>query len=75
MTETVKVQRSLATTAGGPMWLIYDKGRKHMTEVPDAAIPRYVKDAMGGDAKAYFEGAWSSIVGWGLSRRVKAEAW
>jgi hypothetical protein len=30
---------------------------------------------MRGDYKAFFKGAWSSIVGWGLSNRVKDQDW
>lgn len=73
MTEIVKVQRPIMTTAPAAPWLIYDAGRKHVTEVPDMAIPANVKDAMGDDFKGYFIGAWSSIVGWGLSERVSDE--
>ncbi len=70
MTEIVKVQRPILTTDPNAPWLIYDEARKHVTEVPEAVIPAYVKKAMGDDFKAYFVGAWSSIVGWGLSERV-----
>lgn len=75
MTETVKVQRPIVSNDPRNPWLIYNKERSHVTEVPDAAIPTYVKAAMRGDMKAYFIGAWSSIVGWGLSKRVKDEDW
>lgn len=75
MTETVKVQRPIVTSGGESLWLIYDKKRRHVTQVPDGAIPSNVKQKMGKDHKAFFTGAWSSIVGWGLSDRVKDEAW
>lgn len=76
MTEVVKVQRPMMTNGQGvPKWLIYDRAKKHMTQVPEIIIPAHVKAAMGGDFKAYFNGAWSSSVGWGLSNRVKAEDW
>ncbi len=70
MTEVVKVQRPIMTSSPETPWLIYDKDRKHVTEVPDMIIPAHVKEAMGQDFKAYFIGAWSSVVGWGLSKRV-----
>jgi hypothetical protein len=73
MTETVKVQRPLFPPDGP--WLIYGRNHKHSREVPHFLIPDYVKKAMGDDKKAYFVGAWSSIVGWGLSSRVKDEDW
>jgi hypothetical protein len=75
MTEIVKVQRPLMTNGDEPMWLIYDRERKHVEQVPEGAIPAYVKEAMGDDFKVYFVGAWSSIVGWGLSKRVGDQDW
>ncbi len=70
MTEIVKVQRPVFTTDPMSPWLMYDREKKHMVEVPGAVIPAHVKEAMGDDPKAYFVGAWSSVVGWGLSERV-----
>ena len=70
MTEIVKVQRPIMTNDPSAPWLIYDAARKHVTEVPEMAIPQHIRAAMGDDYKAYFVGAWSSIVGWGLSTRV-----
>ena len=70
MTEIVKVQRPMMTSDQSLPWLIYDADRNHVTQVPEIAIPHHVRDAMGDDLKAYFIGAWSSIVGWGLSKRV-----
>jgi hypothetical protein len=75
MTETVKVQRPISTNDPDEPWLIYDKARKHQTNVPARLIPAHVREAMGGDFKAFFTGAWSSIVGWGLSSRVKDPGW
>ena len=72
-TEIVKVQRPLMPPDGP--WMIYGKGRKHQTLTPADAIPKHVKDAMGTDYKGYFKGAWSSVVGWGLSERVKDQDW
>jgi hypothetical protein len=33
------------------------------------------KKLMGNDVKAYFSGAWSSIVGWALNERMPDEDW
>lgn len=70
MTSIVKVQRPIHTNEPEKFWLMYDKYRVNVTKVPDAVVPNYVKKAMGIDHKAYFIGAWSSVVGWGLSERV-----
>ena len=75
MTEIVKVQRPLATNDAALPWLIYDRNRRHVAEVPQSIIPAHVRKAMGKSAKAYFVGAWSSIVGWGLSMRVADQDW
>ena len=68
MTTIVKVERP-PENEDAP-WLMYDKDREHLVEVDCMVIPQHVKDAMGNDLEAYFVGAWSSIVGWGLSERV-----
>lgn len=73
--EIVKVQRPIASNAADPPWLVYDKTRKHYETIPAGAIPESVKKALGSDAKGYFKGAWSSIVGWGLSERVGEQDW
>ena len=70
MTETVKVQRPIHTTDPDAPWLIYDAAKKHVEERPDRMIPAYIRDQMRGDFKAYFTGAWSGVVGWGISNRV-----
>lgn len=75
MTETVKVQRPISTNDPAAPWLIYDRARKHAVSVPAKVIPAHVVKAMGDDYKAFFVGAWSSIVGWGLSERVKDPGW
>ncbi len=74
-TSIVKVQRPIVTNDPDAPWLMYDEKREHMTQVPDRLIPTYVRDAVGKDLKAYFVGAWSSIVGWGLSERVEDQDW
>lgn len=71
----VKVRRSMVTSEEEVQWLIYDKDRKHMEELPDRLIPNYVRAAMGDDHKAFFNAAWSSIVGWALSDRVGDQTW
>jgi hypothetical protein len=71
MTEVVKVQRALNNNN----WLIYDRERKHVQERDGLSVPAYVHEAMGDDTKAFFEGAWSSVVGWGLSSRVEEQGW
>lgn len=72
--EIVKVQRALASSSmvADDRVLIYDKARKHTTEQP---LTNDVRKKMGDDMKAYFKGAWSSIVGWGLSERVGDQSW
>ncbi len=64
MTEIVKVER-----VSHHCWRISDFAGKHVQERP--VLLQYVVDAMAGDDTACFVGAWSSIVGWGLSRRVR----
>jgi hypothetical protein len=75
MTEIVKVQRPVVSSDSHSPWLIYDKSRKHVESKPDLVIPKHVRDAMKNDFKAYFRGAWSSIVGWGLGERVPDQGW
>ena len=73
--EIVKVQRPIATTDPDAPWLIYDRASKHVEHRPDRMVRREIKDKMGGAYKAFFRGAWSSIVGWGLSDRVADQDW
>jgi hypothetical protein len=68
--EIVKVQVPLVGDTS--MCLVYDKARKHMVQQP---LLRDVEKQLNGDAKGYFKGAWSSIVGWGLSERVADQDW
>lgn len=65
MPETVKVQ---ITTDGEAA--IYDRAEKHRVVRP--LLPHEQK-LMGSDTKAYMRGAWSSVVGWGISARVPDE--
>ena len=69
MPEIVKVQIPLS---GDGEALIYDKERKRIIQ---RHLSRHELKAMGGDVKAYFNAAWSSIVGWGLSQRVEDQDW
>ena len=73
--EIVKVQRPISTNDPRAPWLIYDKDRKHVEQKPSAAIRKDIRKAMGSDFKGYFKGAWSSVVGWGLSVRVEDQDW
>lgn len=71
--EIVKVQMPLSQPyAIGTMLLVYDKKQKHMKQQP---CDRYTFEKLNGDYKAFFKGAWSSVVGWGLSDRVEDEDW
>lgn len=73
MTEIVKVQVPLAGAAvGTERCLVYAKGRKHVSEQP---IPDAARKALGDDPKGYFNGTWSSIVGWAIADRVKDQDW
>jgi hypothetical protein len=71
----IKVQRPLMTNGDEPQWLLYDKARKHQELLPEKLVPKNVGTAMGGDYKAFFNAEWSSIVGWGISDRVKDQTW
>lgn len=73
--QIVKVQKPLFSTESSPPWLISDRWGRHVTEVPAAAIPQHVKAAMSTTHRAYFNGAWSSVVGWGLSDQVEEQDW
>ena len=73
MVEIVKVQRTISPPDGD--WLIYDRRQKHMVQVPAGVIPAHVRQAMGSAYKALFVGAWSSVVGWGLSKRAPDQDW
>lgn len=75
MTDIIKVQRPLSTTDPTIPWLIYDKSRHRQQQIPQSVVPpRAVKD-MGSDLKGYFEGTWSSIVGWAIGKRVRNQEW
>lgn len=69
--EIVKVQTPIFGGTLG-MCLVYDKKRKHTALQP---LESHVKEALDGDVKGYFNAAWSSIVGWGISGRVEDQAW
>jgi hypothetical protein len=75
MTDIIKVQRPLMTNDESAPWLIYDKSRKRQQQIPESVVPPAVVKAMGNDAKGYFEGYWSSIVGWAIGKRVKNQDW
>ena len=69
MLEIVKVQIPL----NGPgEALIYAKDRTRV--VRRDLYPHEVKQ-MGDDVKAYFEGIWSTVLGWSLAQRVEDQDW
>lgn len=51
-----KVQRPIVSGMENPPWLVYAKWHKHMTYLSDNEITPAVREAMGEDFKAYFEG-------------------
>ena len=71
----IKVQQPLSTNDEERPWMIYDAKRLLTVVLPESAIPDHVKKALGTDPKGYFEGTWSSTVGWVIGRRVKEQAW
>ena len=75
MTEIIKVQRPLRTNDPTIPWLIYDKSRKREQQLPQSIIPPAAVKALGNDPKGYFEGHWSSIVGWAIGKRVNNQGW
>jgi hypothetical protein len=75
MKDIVKVQRPLRTNDPLEPWLIYDESRARQSQIPASSIPKYAKDAMGSDHKAFFKGSWSSAIGWSLLRRVEDQPW
>ena len=70
--ETVKVQRPLNDPSGP--WLIYGKGRAHMTQLDEANVPTWLKESMGKAVKAYFRASWTKD-GWELGERVADQNW
>lgn len=74
--EVVKVQRPLATNdvPGNPPWYIYDAKRVHRQLIPEHHVPRSVRDAMGGDMKAYFIATWAHDR-WKLGGRTSEQIW
>lgn len=71
--EIVKVQHPLFPH--GAPWLICDEACKRISRLSDTVIPKHVKEAMNGYSKAFFNGDWSSVDGWGLSERVEDQVW
>ncbi len=68
--EIVKVQVPIIGDPG--TCLVYAKGHKHVRQQP---LTNDVREKLKGDLKGYFKGAWSSIVGWGISERVADQDW
>lgn len=70
----VKVQRPLATNDPSAPWLIYDEARSFYQMVPEAEVPASVKEAMGDDAKGYFN-AVDKGAELNIRERVGAQDW
>lgn len=75
MKAIVKVQRPVRTNDPQSPWLVYDESRKRQSQHPAATIPKYIKDAMGSDYKAFFHATWSAAIGWSLLRRAEDQSW
>jgi hypothetical protein len=71
--ELVKVQTAQVTSDPEAPALVYDKDRKWLVQqLLDAAT----SDAMGTDAKAFFEAEYQPTVGyWKIGKRVSAQDW
>lgn len=74
MTQIVKIQRPLAGNMDGAPWLFYGKYRTNMFHVPEADVPKEVRQAMGGDYKGYFLGR-PIETGWEVSERTEEQDW
>lgn len=72
MSEIVKVQPPMFSGDPDDPWMIYDQNNRHLTMVPDWAIPPKVKKAMEGGYKAFFRAEWFSVPQghWELYERV-----
>lgn len=68
----VKVQVPLATTRPDKsVCLVYDKSQKHIVE---QRIPQKARDAMKGDARAFFEASLDAGE-WRIYKRVPEQFW
>lgn len=70
-TQIVKVQVPLVTSGDPSLCLVYDRDRKHYVE---QAIPQKARDALKGDARAFFEATFFDGE-WHLYRRAPEQFW
>ena len=71
--ELVNVQTALMTSDPETPALVYDEHRKRLVQ---QALDDGTKDAMGTDAKAFFEAEYQPAVGrWKIGKRVNDQAW
>jgi hypothetical protein len=79
--QLVKVQRPLSTNDPEAPWLLYGKGRANTAMIPQRLVPDAIKQAMNGQAKAFF---WGSLEPspdmpgtfiWALSKRAPDPGW
>ena len=69
----VKVQRPLMTNGDEPTWLVYAKGHQNMQQIPESAVPKDVRAAMGSEFKIYMHAEWDAKSGWSFGKRVTKE--
>jgi hypothetical protein len=71
--ELVKVQTPQMTSDPEALALVYDKDRKWLVQ---QQLDDATKDAMGADAKAFFEAEYQPTVGrWKIGKRVNDQDW
>jgi hypothetical protein len=71
--EIVKVQTAQVTSDPEALALVYDKVRKWLVQ---QQLDSATKDAMGIEAKAFFEAEYEPTVGyWKIGKRVSDQDW
>jgi hypothetical protein len=71
--ELVKIQTAQATSDPEALALVYDKDRKRLVQ---QRLNDATKDAMGTDAKAFFEAEYQPMAGcWKIGGRVSDQDW
>lgn len=71
--EVVKVRKPIRGSKNEPKWLITDINRSRLAMVPEAVIPRHVKERMKNVDQAFFMASYSVITGWSISDTVVAD--
>lgn len=56
--ETVKIQRPLARNDDDAPWLVYNRSREHMDQIPQRLVPQRVRAEMRRETKGYFSAEW-----------------